>query len=380
MYVLHLIESSEPGGAETVLLSIAKGLRTRGHSSVVALLQPGWLHDQLERNALKTFILHQNTAYDLGCLRALRKIIRGFKIDLIHAHEFMMNTYGSLAGLYEGVPVISTVHGKNYYWLKRRRRLAYRLVSRLSTMVAVCEDIKNLLVRRVGVSRNRITTIYNGIDCEPFDHVLDETAIATMKADFAIPGDTAVIGTVGMLVPEKDHMTLLKAARLIIDSQPNALFLVVGSGPLEESLRAEVFRAKLDKHVRFVGFQRNVASFLRIMDVYVCSSASEGLPLCILEAMVAARPVVATNVGGNPEMVLHNETGLLVPPANATALAWSVNLLLQDRHLARQMCLNAQRLVYQRFTLRHMVESYEELYHVARSEPRKRLVAIRPFG
>ena len=93
-----------------------------------------------------------------------------------------MNTYGSLAGLYEGVPVISTVHGKNYYWLKRRRRLAYRLVSRLSTMVAVCEDIKNLLVRRVGVSRNRITTIYNGIDCEPFDHVLDETAIATMKA------------------------------------------------------------------------------------------------------------------------------------------------------------------------------------------------------
>ena len=117
-----------------------------------------------------------------------------------------------------------------------------------------------------------------------------------------------------------------------------------------------------------------------MMDVYVCSSASEGLPLSILEAMAAARPVVATNVGGNPEMVLHNETGLLVPPANATALAWSVNLLLQDRHLARQMGLNAQRLVYQRFTLRHMVESYEELYHVARNEPRKRLVAIRPFG
>lgn len=380
MNVLHLIESSEPGGAETILLATAKGLKDKGHRSVIGLLEPGWLSDELQRHGFPTIIVRQNTSYDVGCLWALTKIVKRFKIDVIHSHEFAMNAYGSLAGLYQRVPVVSTVHGKNYYWLKRRRRFAYRLVSRLTTMVAVCEDIKNLLVRRVGISRNRITTVYNGIDIAQFDRVPDGTAIAKMKRDLSIPGTSPVIGTVGMLIPEKDHKTFLKAAQSVIGKRPDAVFLIAGTGQLEHSLKAGVVQAGLSNNVRFTGFRDDVGALLHIMDVYVCSSLSEGLSLSILEAMAAARPVVATNVGGNPEVVANKKTGLLVPPSDPTALASRINLLLKNKHLAREISLNAQRVVHQRFSLRQMVESYEELYRVARGRRERKLVATAPFA
>lgn len=371
MNVLHLIESSEAGGAETVLLAMAKGLRDKGHTSVVSLLQPGWLHEELKQSAFPTVIVEQDAAYDLGCLRTLSRLIRQFSIDVIHAHEFMMSTYGTAAGFYEGVPVISTVHGKNYYPFKLRRRLAYRIVSRLSTLVAVSEDMRDFLADRIGISRNRITTVHNGIECEPFEREPRESARAALNRELSIPPASPVIGTVGMLTPEKDHSTLLRAAQSVVLERPQAVFLIVGSGPLESSLRAEARRMGVEKNVRFVGFRRDVAALLHIMDVYVCSSISEGLSLSILEAMAAARPVVATEVGGNPELVVNDNTGFLVPAGDAAGLASRITLLLEHEHLARAIGLNARRLVFHRFTRRHMVDAYEELYHRAAARPQR---------
>src|SRR3990170_5690864 len=145
MNILHLIETSEPGGAESVVLSLSTILKERGHNSFVGLLETGWLYDQLTQAGLEPIIVEQKGSYDLKCLLNLGNLVRKHRIDLVHAHEFMMNVYGSAAGLLKRTPVITTVHGKNYYWEKRRRRIAYRFVSRTSKMVAVSEDMKCFL-------------------------------------------------------------------------------------------------------------------------------------------------------------------------------------------------------------------------------------------
>jgi glycosyltransferase involved in cell wall biosynthesis len=375
--VLHLIESSEPGGAEAVLLSIAKGLRDKGHTSVAGLLQPGWLHDELKQCGIPTVLVDQRRAYDLGCLRTLSRLVRRLQIDIIHSHEFMMNVYGSLAGSYEGVPVISTVHGKNYYPLRRRRRLAYRIiVSRLSTMVAICEDMKRFLTARIGIPKDSILTVHNGIDSRPFERAAGEAAVAATKRELSIPADSPVVGTVGMLVPEKDHSTFLKAAQLVVRQWPGAIFLVIGSGRLQDSLMAEASRAGIENRVRFAGFRSDIAALLHAMDVYVCSSVSEGLSLSILEAMAAAKPVVATDVGGNPELVVDDATGFVVPARDPSRLAERITFLLEHDELARELGRNGQRRVEQRFTLGHMVDSYEALYYAALARGRKRRGAV----
>jgi len=239
MNILHLIESSEPGGAETVVLSLVKGLRDRGHHSVIGLIETGWLEHKLKEVGFETILVEQNRSYDPACLRNLCNVIRRFRIDLIHSHEFMMNVYGTVAGLFKRIPVIATVHGNNYVWLRTRRRVAYRLVSLASKMVAVSEDLKCFLTDRVGISKSRIITIYNGIDCEQYNGNPSTRTIASLKASLSISPESPVIGTVGMLVPVKDHMTIVNAAIKVIKYSPDVVFLIIGDGELLDPLKAE---------------------------------------------------------------------------------------------------------------------------------------------
>jgi len=298
MNVLHLIETSEPGGAEAVVLSLARALQEKGHNSFIGLLETGWLYDQLRKAGFEPIMLEQKRSYDLKYLWNLCSLIQRYRIDVIHAHEFTMNVYGSVAGLLKSTPVITTVHGKNYYWEKRRRRMAYRLVSRVSQMVSVSEDLKRFLAEQVGIPKRRIMTLYNGIDFKKYNGSSSPTMLASIKESLSIPLQSPVIGIVGMIFPVKDHSTFLKAAHRIIKDRPDAMFLIVGSGPLEDRLKVEANQLGIEENVKFVGLREDVPHLLQIIDVYVCSSVSEGLSLSILEAMAAGKPVVATNVGG----------------------------------------------------------------------------------
>lgn len=332
---------------------------------MIGLLETGWLHDQLKESRFETLLIQQKRSYDLSCLWNLCSIVRKHKIELIHAHEFMMNVYGTMAGLLTGTPVVATLHGKNYFWVKPRRRIAYRFVSRFSKMVAVSEDLKNFLAERAGVSKNRIITLYNGIDCKTYDGELSPGKIASVKESLSIPPDSPVIGTVGMLAPVKDHETLLATAVRVILERPEAIFLIVGDGPLKDRLKDLAYRSNIEKNVRFTGFRKDIPDLLQIMDVYICSSESEGLSLSILEAMAAGIPIVATNVGGNPEIVLEGETGFLVPTKDPEALASKINLLLNDQLLARKIGENGRQRVYEKFSIEQMVNSYQLLYDKA---------------
>src|SRR5438105_6430798 len=161
--VLHLSSSSGPGGAETVLASVASGLDASRYRSVVCLFRDGWLRHRCEQLGLETHIIPITGMLDLRWLQRFSQLLRTHGVRLIHAHEFGANTYGTLAGRLVRIPVVATVHGRSYYVDRGHRRLAYRAVSRFAAMVAVSEEVKRFVVERTGVSPRRLRVVYNGV-------------------------------------------------------------------------------------------------------------------------------------------------------------------------------------------------------------------------
>jgi glycosyltransferase involved in cell wall biosynthesis len=357
--ILHLSSTSGPGGAEVIVSRLAGVLDRNRFRSVACLPRPGWLKDQLERQGIDTHVLKMNGMFDLEWVRKACRLVRREGVSLIHAHEFDGVTHGSLVARLVGVPCVATVHGKNYYWERKRRRLAYRVVSRIATMVAVSEDLKRFITGTVGVPAERIKVIYNGQEMLP---PVGPEAKARLRGEFGLEENEAVVGVVGSLYPVKGHEYLLAAVPQMLGIHPHTTFLIIGRGELESSLKEEVKRCGLKKQVRFLGFREDILALLSLMDVFVLPSLSEGLSIALLEAMAAGRPVVATNVGGNPELVTDGETGFLVPPRDADALAAKICLLLGDNSRSRRMGENGRIRVQQCFSFQAMVDKYQELY------------------
>jgi glycosyltransferase involved in cell wall biosynthesis len=353
--VLHLIESSGPGGAETVLIKLVATLDQTKYRSVICLLKDGWLHGQLRARGFDTVIIPQPKGLSPGWIPRCVNLARQKEIDLLHAHEFTMNTYGSIVSRLTGIPIVTTVHGKAYYGEKWRRRAAYRFAAKQSKMVAVSEDIKNFLINRVGIKAQDLTTIHNGIDLNTYT--------------CAHPGDGKngagrgpVIGTVGNLYPVKGQTYLLKALAMVAQSFPDVACLIAGRGQLLGALQAEAAQLALGDRVQFLGFRQDIPELLREIDIFVLPSLSEGLPLSALEAMAAGKPVVATDVGGTGEAVLDGQTGFLVPAEDPQALSDKITYLLKHRDLARCFGEAGRKRVAQFFSLQTMTKRYEALY------------------
>jgi glycosyltransferase involved in cell wall biosynthesis len=360
--VLHLSSTSGPGGAEMIVKRLASSLDPTRFRSVVCLFRAGWLYDASLGAELPASIIQMNGAFDTRWARAFAALVRNERVEVIHAHEFTANTYGSLMGKILGVPVVATVHGKSYFVEQVKRRVAYRFVSRVSRMVAVSEDLKQFIVRRVGVAEHRVNVVYNGVDVAgspPVDQV------SAIREDLRLDGYDHVIGTVGSLYPVKGHIHLIKALPEILRTCPKTLLLLVGQGELEQALKAEVVKRNLDAHVRFLGFRGDVPALLSLFDVFVLPSLSEGLSMALLEAMAAGKPVVATKVGGNSELVIDGDTGFLIDPESPESISDRVVQVLRDKVQAAGMGNRGRRRVQDKFSFRAMVDRYQSYYELA---------------
>lgn len=361
--ILHLIETSGPGGAEKMLISLVENLDKSRYQSLIGLLRDGWLNTQFRLRGFETVIIPQRRGLDAGWVYKCIKLIRQKHVDLLHAHEFTMNVYGSIAAWNTGVPVITTVHGKGYYGDNWWRRLAYRFVARqVFQMVAVSVDIRRLLIERIGVRSHNLVTIYNGIDSKAY---CPSEGREQMRKELGIAETAPVIGTIGNLYPVKGHTYLLKAAGRVVRMFPESLFLIVGRGGLLQNLQEEARQFGIERNVRFLGFREDIPNLLQAMDLFVLPSLSEGLALSLLEAMSAALPVIATDVGGNPEVVLDGETGFLVPPKDPESLALKIMFLFRNRSLAQKLGVNGQQRVEEKFNLERMVSAYQQFYEDA---------------
>jgi glycosyltransferase involved in cell wall biosynthesis len=358
--VLHLIETTEPGGAETMLLKIATGL-DKEFFSLGGVLGPGWISAELERRNIPVFYLPLRRSFDLGWVKRLQRIIRERQVRLVHSHEFTTNCYATLAAKNEGIPIICTVHGKNYYPERYYRRTAYRWVAKnASAFVAVSDDLKRFLHRRLRISNKRIRTVANGIEAEQFDDpCLDREKI---RRQLGIRNDTVVIITVAALSAVKGHADLLVAAKEVMRCQKNVMFLIVGEGPLETDLRRLSEELGVSPAVRFLGFRDDVPALLRASDIFTLTSYSEGQPVSVLEAMASGLPLIATAVGGTPELVAEGVNGHLVQPRCPRVLADTICRLARDSASRRSLGEAGCALVRKEFSVKRMIAEYAAIY------------------
>jgi len=361
--VLHLCESSDTGGAESILISLVERLDKSLYRSMVCLLSDGWLRVQLEKRKVETVVIPQQRSFDVAWLFRLFRLLNHHEIHIMHSHEFATNVYASVLSSLTGVPIVATAHGKNYYGDKWRRRAAYRFVARQSTMVAVSGDLKRFLMERIGIPPGNIRVVHNGIDLSRYKIQEGNYAV---RAELGIRRDQRVIGTVGNLFAVKGQTYLLKACKALVGEFPTFVLLIAGEGDQLDLLRKEASDLGIAGNVQFLGFRDDVPSLLQAMDVFVLPSLSEGLPLSILEALALKKPVVATNVGGVPEIMEDGVTGYLVPPRNPEALTDRILLLLREPEVAVRIGQAGRARVEDAFDLETMVREYESLYEERR--------------
>jgi len=362
--ILFLIDNLRPGGAQKALLAIIRALReTRAEPRIWCL--GGTSDIEEEFRALGASVLGGagGTLEALAQLGGLYGYLRRERIALLQTCLFHADVAGRLVGRLArrgGLPVVvSSVRASNVrhgWW----RFLLLRMTAPLAdAFTAVSGRTLDFAVRHEGVRRERAAVIPNGIDVAQWNDLPDP---ATARLELGLGKDDFVVGTVGRLQEQKGHIHLLDAAARVLRQRPEAVFLIAGYGPLRDALERRAADLGLAERVWFLGYRRDVRSILAALDVFVLPSLWEGMSNAMLEAMAAARPVVATAVDGNLDQVVHRETGLLVPPGDSAALAVAILEIAQDPEAAREMGRRGRRRVEAEFSLDRMTRAYLDLY------------------
>lgn len=360
MRVLHVINTLDIGGAEALVLNLAKRIdRSAFALEVVSLGADGKLGDEFRALEVPTHALHRRSGIDPALGWRLRSLAAARKVQVLHSHNVGPWLYAGGAALSLRLPLVHTEHSNLFAHQRALMHAERALAYATRAVIADSEKVRRHLVQTQKLPAHKVQTVVNGIDTGVF---APNQASAPVRASLDLPADALVVGTVGRLVPVKDQATLLEAFARLAPEIPHARLLVVGEGPLRGTLEEQAKSLGVADRVRFAGGRRDVATLLPAFDVFALSSTSEGLPLTILEAMACGLPVVATQVGALNEAVAEDETGLLVPPANAQALAEGLQRLLLDAALRLKFGQAALARVQSRFDLGLMTRRYEEIY------------------
>ncbi|MFC1620950.1 glycosyltransferase [Candidatus Omnitrophota bacterium] len=354
------------GGAEKLGYEIAQGLdKTRFSVKSICLYGPGVIGERLVSEGMVLTHSLMRNKYDFLAIFRLIKILRKEKIDVLHLESSPLVLFlGFICGRIARIPRISTtIHTmrKPEAWKRYKSGIINKLILRRLDRISVPSKIKyDSLIKEYGLDQKKLELIQNGIDIKKFDRLKKANGL---KKELGISRDKKIIGMVGRLVNEKAHDVFLKAAGYIIESEPDVKFLIIGDGKEKKELKALADNLGISKDVIFFGKgTQDIPGLISIFDVAVLSSRMELFPLVLLEYMAASKPIVATRVGGNPEIITHGESGIIVPPEDPKALAENVIALLKDKDRGRNMAALARKRVKQEFSLEKMIERMERFF------------------
>jgi len=360
--VLHLISTLEIGGAEVQLVNIVRNLDSEVYNSVVCCIAKGGpLTTELSKQGIKFVVLGQKSRLDPLVLLPLYCLIKKERINIVHTHMFRANLWGRLAALFAGVPVIiSTEHGLNP-WKNFIHITINRILASFTTQIITVSNVgRKIRIQREGINPKKLITIHNCVELHRFDEVTN--AYNNIRQEFGIGLDEPVVGFVGRLQEVKAVRYLIESFVELRTIIPTVKLLIVGDGPLKASLQDYAQELGLSEQVIFAGYRRDIPQVLNAMNVFVLPSLREDLPLSPIEAMAMRKPVVATNVGGIPEVVIDEETGFLVSPKDASALAKAIGRILQDESLAQKMGLAGRKRVEKKFSADAVSTRIQQLY------------------
>ncbi|MBT3881152.1 MAG: glycosyltransferase [Candidatus Scalindua sp.] len=359
--VVHLVEKLGIGGLERVLTTIALNLnKEKYHVSVWCLSKGGFFADKLIEEGVDVKILNISTSRNPVGIYKLYKLLKYHRIDLIHTHAYSAGTIGRISAFLAGVSVIiSHNHSVHDYYNKYYHFVEWLLSLITDRIICVSDTVKRFTSETQGISAKRLVTIHNGINdvCS-----VSGKAIVDLKEELGILPEYTVIGTVTHMEEHKGILYLIQAASHLLRSRKDLIFLLVGDGAQEEELKKLCVNLKIEKNVIFTGERSDIPEMLSLIDIFVLPSVREGLGLSILEAMACGKPVIATNVGGIPEVVEDGVSGILVPPKEPDTLHGAIVELLDDKGKRDVMGLNGKRICDESFNVRTMVDKIEELY------------------
>jgi sugar transferase (PEP-CTERM/EpsH1 system associated) len=329
--------------------------------TVVTMSALGPLADRLPKE-VACHCVGKRPGIDIGAIVRLAALLRRLRPSVVHSRNWGAFD-GVLAARVAGVR--SVVHGEHGREAAdpegrdpRRNRLRRIFAPLVSRFVTVSFDLRQWLLTTVRLPDAKLVTIHNGVDVGRF--VAGDRGPG--RRALRLPAHAVVVGAVGRLDPVKDHAGLLQAFSILRTDQPSAELVIVGDGPGRADLDRQIHELGLTGHVHLLGMRQDIPLLLRGFDVFALPSLAEGISNTVLEAMASGLPVVATRVGGNPELVEHGATGALVPPANPLVLAAALRCYVEDGTLRESHGAAARRRVIEHFTLERMAQAYRHLY------------------
>ena len=350
--VVHVVASLNVGGLERVVFDLVTHMdRARFTPRVVCLEEPGVWGPRFVELGVPVDCVASARGGPSGRILRLARHLRDIGADVVHTHNDKAHLHRALAAGLARLPVVlSTKHGRNFP-TRPLGRLANRLACHLCTnLVGVSADCAAIWHDVEGAAPAKISVITNGVDLTAFP-----------SPSRVIAGPVRAV-SVARLSAVKDPLTLLQAVRRVLDREPDFRLDLVGDGPLRSEVEQAIAKLRLGDRVYVHGHMDDVRAVLRGASFFVLASTSEGVSLTLLEAMAAGLPVVATRVGGNPEVVAHGETGVLVPPGAPEALADAMVWMLRQPRARERMGLLARRRIEDCFHVRRTVDAYEQMY------------------
>jgi len=362
--LLHVVGRFGVGGSERQQTELIKRLPAERYEQIIAGMQNhGHFLEEIRERGVEVVNFPFNSLYNRNALRQYRSLARLIKergIQLIHCHDFYSNIFGAIAAKLARRKTLITSRRYMGLVFSPAQRLVQRLAYSFSAaIISNSEAVARLMVRKELVPRRKIHCIYNGIDTDRFRPLPPSAQLAE---SLGLLNGAPVVGTVARLHPRKGQETLIRAAATIHGKHPDVRFLIVGDGPARNDLEGLAQELGVADVVVFAGERGNVPELLALMRISVLASLTESFPNAVLEAMACALPVVATNVGGVPELVTDGETGYLVPAENPDALADRIFKILDNPGLASGMGNLARKRAVEKFSCDKLIENVEALY------------------
>jgi len=367
--VVHVVFRLDVGGLENGLINLINRIPAqRFRHAIVSLTDYSEFRRRLTRGDVPVFALNKPPGNSLATQFRLWRLLNRLRPDIVHTRN-IGTLEATLPAALAGVPVrIHGEHGRDVDDLdgtNTRRQIVRRLYKPLvHQYIALSQDLASYLRDRIGVPPARVAQLYNGVDFTLF-HPAGERRDAVPHPDFSGPGHF-VIGTVGRMQEVKDQLTLARAFVRLMRAMPGAeqrlRLVMVGDGPLRERVRVLLAEAGVDGYAWLPGERNDVAGIMRSFDLFVLPSLAEGISNTILEAMATGLPVLATAVGGNPELVQAGVTGTLVPRDDPESMARAMRAYAESTELCRSHGVEARRTIERRFGMEAMVNAYMTIY------------------
>ena len=373
--VVHVVYSLEVGGLENGLVNLINQLDSERFAHVICCLsRSGALAARIEQ---ENVIIHEMgldmTRFRFPLLR-LARLFRHFKPDIVHTRGWSAvdGIFAAKLALVAGI--IHGEHGRDAADPEGRnvkRNVIRRALSPLvDRFITVSDDLRFWLTGTVGISQKKVVTIHNGVDIQKFAPLSARSAVSAhppsgifaLRNALGLPSEGLLIGTVGRLDPVKDHKSLLRAFAPLAHGAEPARLIIVGDGPMRGEIESEIRKLQIDECVHLLGERQDVAKVLKALDVFALTSVAEGISNTILEAMACGLPVVATRVGGNPELVQDDVTGRLAPAQDVPALSAILLDYVKNANLRWSHGTAARQRAVEMFSLSQMALSYERNY------------------